>query len=99
MSVKQIVILNTLIVLYKVINGLWPKYLSSKIKIKSDNPAKVKLRNRNEFETSRAIKAYTQNSIFYKGIVLYNKMPQTLRNESNLNKFKKMVKKYVNENF
>lgn len=46
-SVKQKIVFNTLITLYKIVKKIWPGYLSEKIKLKSENERKNTLRNRN----------------------------------------------------
>lgn len=90
LSIKQRIIMNTIISIYKIVNSLWPRYLSEKIKFKSDNPRKVGLRcNRdNLIEPIVARKAYSQNSIFHNGIKLYNKIPLEIRECDSVAKFK-----------
>lgn len=99
LSVKQRIILNTLVNLYKIINKTVPSYLSQRIHYKSDNIRKATLRNKNAIETNNARKVYSQNSIFYKGIIMYNQIPIEIRNTQSFNKFKSNVYKFVKSNY
>ena len=94
-SVKQTVEFNTLVAVHKIVHKLWPSYLSSRIKHKSENETKNKLRSKNEIEKTNTLKSYSQNSIFYKGIELYNKLTKELKTESNIGKFKNGLKKCI----
>lgn len=96
LSIKQKIIFNTLVNIYKIVNMLAPNYLSNKLKPKSDNARKASLRNRNCIETNYARKGYTQNSIFYKGVNLYNMLPVECKNAINVNNFKSKLYKNMN---
>lgn len=77
-------------------NALWPRYLANKIIYKNGNERKNTLRSRIQIEQIRSLRS--QNSIFYMGIHLYNYIPAKIVNLSNLERFKKHLKLYVQEN-
>jgi hypothetical protein len=41
----------------------------------------------------------TKNNLFYKGLQMYEALSSEMKNEQNVEKFKKLCKKYVEENF
>lgn len=96
LSIKQKIIFSTLVNIYKIVHKLTPNYLSCKLIPKGDNERKATLRNKNHIETNNAKKAYTQNSIFYKGIILYNKLPEECTKAINVNIFKSRLYKNMN---
>lgn len=79
LSVRQTIIYNTLIFIYKMINGRTPAYLTAKIVYKRDNERKNTLRNRNQIELSNAKTKSSRNSILYRGIEMYNRLPEKLK--------------------
>ena len=71
LSVKQRIAYNVIKMLYKIENGLLPEYLKrflSKIKNKND----YCLRRKSLYDVPNFTKSYSQDSIFYKGLKLYN---------------------------
>lgn len=100
LNVKQIITLNSMISLYKIINNLLPQYLCNKIRMNNENERKRTLRNRNEIEVDRrrGQKKFTQNSLFFKGINIYNKTPDSIKNLENTKNFKCELRKYVYTN-
>lgn len=88
LSVEQIIKFNTLVFVYKIVNGIAPIYLSNKIVYNYENERKNTLRNRNNIELMTAKKKGSQNSLFYRGVELFNNLPNYVKNEPNLEKFK-----------
>lgn len=102
LSVRQTVIMNTMIFLFKIVNDLLPDYLNDRVVPKIVNVRKMTLRcknDENDLETCKAKKACSQNSIFYKGINLYNGLPPNIKGEKSLENFKKLIKEYVRTNY
>ena len=87
LSVQQLIKYNTLFFIYKITKGIAPQYLTERIAYNKENIRKNTLRNRNNIELSKATKTCSQNSLFYKGISLYNSLPINIRNEESVNKF------------
>ena len=98
LSVKQIIIFRTLIFIQKIINGEVPTYLTEKIKFNRDNQSRV-LRSSNDIELVRANMACSQNSLFYKGVQMYNSIPDDIKNENVHTTFKRKLKEYVKQKF
>lgn len=94
-SVNQIIFKNTMIFIFKIVKKIWPQYLCNNLEFKSNNPRKNTLRCKNELELNKATKACTQNSLFYKGIDQFNKLPLELKEAENLTTFITKIKKYV----
>ena len=97
-NVNQTIMFRTLIFIFKIINGLAPNYLTKNIIYKHETTNRS-LRNGNEICVTDAIKACSQNQLFYKGIKLFNTLPIELKNQDNLNRFQTMLKAYTKENF
>lgn len=95
MSVRQLIVFNTFVLIFKMRGGQCPEYLCSKIKARGDNEVCDKLRNRNDIETIRATRHCTQNSLFYKGVRMFNELTDELKNETDLAVFKNKLKTYV----
>lgn len=96
MSFKKRILFNVVYInMYKIVNKIWPSYLSSKIKFNYKNERKNTLRNRNQIVKPIAKKAYMQNTLFYKGIDLYNKLPANVKNIEKIETFKNKLKEYI----
>lgn len=98
MSVNQIIHYFTVIFIFKIVNGLTPNYLTDRIKFNYESNH-MTLRNSNQIRVSNATKYCSQNSLFYKGVQLYNSLPNDIKNVDSLNKFKSKIYKYTTENF
>lgn len=98
MNVKQIIFFRTLIFIYKIINNQVPEYLSCNIHYNHENQSR-ELRSSNNLKLANATKSCSQNSIFYKGIKLYNSLPMTIKQAETLNLFQKLLKTHVLENY
>lgn len=95
LSCRQLIVFNTLILIYKMLNGKCPRYLCDKIRLKCDNERGSRLRNANDIRTIRATKTCTQNTIFYKGVNLFNELPDEMKGELNVENFKSKLRAYV----
>lgn len=99
LSVKQRIFYNTMISIFKIINNLWPDYLTKKITFNKENDYKRKLRNCNDIRKQNAIKQCSQNSLFYKGSQMFNNLNREIKEERNFNKFKNLIYNYVKEKY
>lgn len=98
LSVKQRIKYNTMLSIFKIINKLWPEYLSKRIIFNKQNDFKKKLRNCDDIKLN-AIKKCSQNSLFYKGCQMFNSLSRSIKEEKNFNKFKKILILYVKEKY
>lgn len=97
-TVWQRVVARTLQFVYKIKNNLLPEYLRVLLQYNSEVHA-YPSRRRNDFRLPNVKKSSTQNNLFYKGLKMFNEMPEDLKNESNYNKFKRIINEYVKEKF
>jgi hypothetical protein len=99
-SVKQRVIYNTMTLIYKMEMKLLPDYLCHFLKRVGDFHT-YNTRNRNEWARPNFRKNVTQNSLFYSGIKIYNKMKKQSEFEtiSNLKEFQEKCLRYVKKEF
>lgn len=98
MNVSQIIKFRTLILIFKIIKGETPQYLSEKISYRNENQIR-NLRNANEICPTNAIKACSQNALFYKGIKLFNTLPNEIKQSDSLVSFQKPLKNYILANY
>ena len=94
LSIQQMVAVQTLSMVHKIINTAKPVYLARKLKMSEDvegrgqriiAPTKYKLRT-------------SQGGFVHRGTKLFNSLPLNLRNERNLKIFRTSVRKWVSEN-
>lgn len=98
MSVKQRIYYQSIIVIFKIKNGLLPEYLRANVSFVRDHH-NFNLRNKNDFRQQRVNKTSTWNSIFRKGLNIYNEMDNAIKSEVNLKTFKRKLKEYVKNKF
>lgn len=96
MNVKQQIIFRTLLFIFKIANGLAPKYLSDKIKYRQQIHNR-NLRGAGTIAVTAANKACSQNALFYKGIQLFNAIPNEIRKVDSIKLFENKLKNYVLE--
>lgn len=92
-SVYQLILINVFILIYKVINNMLPRYLSSYVKYVHQCHDR-NLRNRHHIRLPNRTKRKTQNSIFYKGVYMYNSIPLNIKT-LNFKQFKIKIIEYV----
>lgn len=98
LSVKQRIVMNMLIFVFKIRNNIMPKYLTRYIcYIKDIQP--YNLRNRNDFRLPNFLNSSGQNSLIYRGFKLFNQLPNDVKNLTNLKMFKKCVVQFVKTKF
>lgn len=98
LSVKQRVIYLTMVFIFKILNGLLPQYLSNRIERGSSIHSHY-TRNANDVRTPHFLNSASQNSLFYKGINLYNSMPRHIKQLDNLRDFKRESILYIKSKF
>lgn len=98
MNVNQTIVFRTLLFIYKIVKGQAPSYLTDRIKCRNEIH-KRNLRNGDEIEVTTAMKACSQNSLFYKGIRLFNSIPKVIRDAENFAKLEKLLETHVRKNF
>jgi hypothetical protein len=100
LSVRQRINYNTLLIIYKVRNGLMPEYLNRFFNALSDSQP-YSLRNPSRLRPQRTYTSAAQNSMIYRGVLMFNELmceKQEILN-SELNEFKSELKLYVKNKF
>lgn len=98
MYVKQRVIFKVVIFIFKMKYSLLPMYLSRNLNYVSDS-TNYNLRNANNFRLQRFNRTATQNSVLYKGLQIFNDMPNEIKIENNFAKFVKLIEIYIKEKY
>lgn len=96
LSVRQSVMLNVFLFIYKLLNNMLPKHLFDSCTFVSDihNYA---TRGQHNFYIQRTSTNFGENQLFIKGLKLYNDLPIDVKNSQNLNVFKKKCISYVKQ--
>lgn len=98
LNVKQRLEFNTLIFIQKMKKGDAPDYLTDQIKYVRDVQP-YSLRNDENFRLQHMATTAMQRSLFYKGLKLYNMLPNNVKLESNIRVFRKNCAHLVKTNF
>lgn len=92
LSVRQRISFNVLLMVHKMKKGLLPQYLTQNLSYVRDcQPYSLRSNDRFRLPTHTR----TQNSLFYKGVSLYNAMLDHLLPDNNISRFKAQLKDYV----
>lgn len=98
LSIKQRIYFNTLVLIYKMVNNLLPKYMSQKLHLHSDIH-NYETRIRSDYRLPKLTKSGTQNCLYYKGIKIYNNLPPEAKQATNLFSFKRYLSDYVKQQY
>lgn len=96
MNVKQRIFFRMLVVVFKIKHKMMPKYLTDEITYVGDLQTHL-LRNAEDFSVPAVNKQQTRNSVMNKGLMWFNKLPNDLKNETNLKTYKRLLKEYIKE--
>ena len=94
LSVKQRVYATTLTFVYKLRRGLLPQYLSEMVTFNSDMHMH-QTRSRGDFHLTVKKSVKEMNSLFHRGLTLFNSLPRDLKNENSEAVFKNKLNKFV----
>lgn len=95
MSVRQKIIFNVYLFIFKIKNKMLPTYLCNKIQIFKELHS---YETRNCFDfiiTDRCNSSQMLNSILYKGLLDFNKLPCDIKNCDNIQTFKHLLRIHV----
>lgn len=93
LSVRQTIILNTMVVVYKIKNDMYPRHLVENLQYVSEIHQHG-TRNRMNFYVPTVKSSFAQNCVFNKGLVEFNKLPEDIKS-ADYNNFKKLLRKYI----
>lgn len=94
LSVKQSVMLHVFMFIYKMLNNMLPKHLVESCTFVSDIHSYPTRSNQN-FYIRNVRSTFSENQLFINGLKLYNDLPTSFKNSTNLNSFKKNCTEYV----
>lgn len=97
-SVKQRIHFNTLLFIFKLKFNMLPQYLVRNLHLVG-SLHRFNTRSSKNYSLSKMTKCNTQNSLFYKGIKLYNEMNDDIKNETNIYRFKSKLSDYCKLKF
>ena len=98
LSVRQLVMYHSIILIYKTIQATSPKYLYSKLS--SEFPYNTRLADSDSVRMGSAFKCkleLTEKSFMNRATVAFNQLPSELRQTPKLEEFKKKLKGWVRE--
>lgn len=94
MNVKQKLMFDAMIFIFKLRNDMLPEYLSDGlVEVAAVQP--YSLRNGTNLRPERCRLSSTQSSIFYDGINYFNNLPNSVKSETNMNAFKKKLCEFI----
>lgn len=96
LSVRQMVYLNSMVVIYKIKNRLLPQHLAEHL-MYVDDIHQHETRSRGDFYVSTVTTGYSQNNLFHKGLVEFNRLPREVKNSQTLVLFKRNCRRYCIE--
>lgn len=97
LNVIQRLKFNTLIFIQKLKNGNSAEYLTRQLQYVGEVQP-YNLRNAEDFRIQRVATSAMQKSLFYKGLQLYNNLNSEIKNERNINNFKRKIVFFVRNN-
>lgn len=96
LSIEQNIKKATLVVIYKMMHQLTPKYLSELLVTRQHLHSRH-LRSDENFNINFSNKTFLMGSLLINGIHLFNNLPKEIKDSSNLNLFNKKLCKYLRE--
>lgn len=96
MSVWERVKYNTMIMVYKMVNNISPKYLQNKL-TKSGDTHNYNTRNRSKLCINFTRTYTAEKSITYQGFKWFNDLPDQIKQELTVDRFKRSLKEYLKE--
>ena len=91
LNVKELVEMQTMLFIFKMIKGKLPSYLGSNFLMCSDIHC-YNTRGRNKYYINSRKKNVAFNSIFVKGMICYSNLDEDIRNSHAINIFRKRMK-------
>lgn len=94
LNVKQRVYATTLTFVYKLRRGLLPQYLGEMVTYNGEIH-QYSTRSRSDFHVPMRKSAKQGNSLFHRGLILFNSLPRDLKGESSEAVFKSKLRRFV----
>lgn len=97
LSVRQTIYFNTMIVIFKIKNDMYPQHIIDRIQLVSDIH-NYDTRTRLDFYVPLENSAFVRNSLFHRGLIDFNDLPMHIKS-ANFYNFKKMLREYILDNY
>lgn len=97
LNVEQKIKINVLLIIFKIKYNLYPMYLTEKLKYVKDIH-NYNLRNLQNFRLDMYKNEKAKNMLLYKGLNMFNSLPNDIKGETNINRFKKKIIEFVKDN-
>jgi len=91
LPVDKFLIYQNMILIYKIQNSLTPQYLTNKLE-NHVSMHSYNTRNKNNFYVTTKSKRSTENALYHKGLLEFDKLSQTIKAAPSVEQFKKMLK-------
>jgi hypothetical protein len=98
LNINQRLKMNILLFVFKMKNGLVPKYLSESLMYGHD-VHHYQLRNIFNFRLDFFRTEGAKKTVMYNGLKMFNELPRDIKNINNIKHFKKSIISYVKEKF
>lgn len=93
LSVKQIIFINTMSLIYRIKQGLCPEHLMQNLRYNTD-VHNYQTRAREDFYVDTVSNNYSQNDLFHSGLIHYNNLPHNVKSSNTVEIFKKRCGQY-----
>jgi hypothetical protein len=95
---RRLVNFNTLVLVFKMKNGMVPNYMQDEMLFTRDATART-LRNADDFRLPRYQKTSTQNMIWHNGLRMFNALQPSVKQGRNLDGVKCQIFEIMREQF
>ena len=93
-SVSNLIKFDRAVMVYKILNGLYPENLKGRLVAKSQISS-YRTRNQLDIDTPRQNLELSKRNFFYSGAKAWNEIPLQIRMCSNITTFKKRLKEFL----
>lgn len=97
LSINQRIVYNVILMIFMMKNDLAPKYLTKKLMYANEIHGR-NTRNMVELRLPKYKKESTRKSLYFRGVQLYNQINRDMKEETNVNRFKRKLYEYVKQN-
>lgn len=94
LSIRQTITLNSLLLIFKSINNLLPRYMTKNL-IYNRDIHNYQTRTRDDFRLPTATKTTTQNTLYYKGLKIFNELPTDAKQTTSVAAFRELCTEFV----
>ena len=93
MSIHQYGAFSTIMLAKKIITSGYPKYIANRLETKNNNT-----RSGNIIPVEKTSLSLSREGFVFRSSILYNRLPENMKNQENLTKFKCDLKSWILRN-